>query len=184
MAHTVDGIKYRTNVLKIVENKKDLFCVKYREFAEKEGKAAAMDFLEETEKANPKKQYSIYLAPKPKKKIKAIGSDLRDDADTLATLGDWKDKKWVEIYSKARDEVIKDMNKTTANFFKSDTFKDLHERYLNRKKEKEAETKQQRQGVRLTKSPTEESESDPRRKGMRLSGAAAQRRGVRLTKGG
>lgn len=186
MAKEIDGVKYRTSVLKIVTNKKDTFCKAYCAFASAKGQKLGMDFLKDTGKVDPKSQFEIYFSPKPKKKISAIPSSVRQKADTLATLGEWKDKDWKKIYEDAREAVAKDIEKTiTDKFFKSEVFEAVHKRYAKKKGEKIAAKRKE-----MEEMAAKREEMAAKRKGVRFAGSPIKklantppRHGVRLTKG-
>ncbi|WP_417689131.1 hypothetical protein [Roseibium sp.] len=170
MVKEVDGVKYRTSVLKIVATQKDLFCKAYCAFAKAKGQKAGIAFLEDTAKFDPKSQFAVYFAPKAKAKISAIASSLRQKADTLATLEDWKASEWKKIYSDARDAVAKDIEKATTDaFFKSDVFQAVHKKYAKKKEADREEMAQRRKGVRFVGNPNEKLANRSPREGVRLT---------------
>ncbi|SHL69054.1 hypothetical protein [Roseibium suaedae] len=172
MAITIEGVTYRTSVLKIIDKKNDLACKAYIAFAAANGHKDTIMFLLDTVDQDPKKDFPVYFSGKPKKKLSAISSKIRDQADTLATLDDWKNRGWNDVYKDAREAVAKKIETDiTKAFYSSDTFKKLHQKYAGKKKEAEAEMQDRRKGVRLTGNPDE------------TLAKAGKREGVRLTKG-
>ncbi|MBD8893411.1 hypothetical protein [Roseibium litorale] len=170
MAITIDGVTYRTSVLKIIEKKSDLACKAYMAFAAANGHKDSIMFLLETADQDPKKDFPVYFSPTPKKRLSAISSKTRDMADTLGTLEDWKDKDWSKIYKDARDAVAKKIEKDINKaFYSSGAFKKVHQKYAGKKKEEEEEMQDRRKGVRLQGAPVKTLETAGKREGVRLT---------------